>query len=416
MRPLWTPALSIALAAGFSHEAGAKVWYVTPDGAGDAPTIQAAITAAIPGDEVLVAAGTYGWSTQGGDSMALNGPTMLTMRSGVAVRSESGPDVTTIDAESKGRVVRFEATNGVLLEGFTIRGGNAAYPGGPPGSYSKGVGGGILCRFSFSVDIVGNVLRENQSWGGGGGIAILDSHLMIRGNVVSQNASVGTTGGISVSGGGANATVERNTIAENVGGGLFCFDSIVAISQNLILSNTRTGVWCVSDSVTLTCNNSWGNPDGDLVCSGGMGNISDNPLVCSGSSDYQLQPNSPCLPENNGCRLVIGARGVGCTATDVGDTRLPRASLWVGASPNPFNPTTRITYALYPNVERVRLTVYDLRGRRVARLVDDLESGTTRSAIWSGEDELGRPAAAGVYIVRLELGSDATSIKLVLAK
>jgi len=421
MGPLWVPAFSIAvLAAGLGAEAGARVWYVTPDGAGDAPTIQAAITAAIPGDEVLVAAGSYGWSAQGGDSLALNGPTMLTMRSGVAVRSESGPDVTTIDAEGKGRVVRFEATTGGLIEGFTIRGGNAAHAG-PPGHYSKGVGGGILCRYSLSVKIVGNVVRENYSATGGGGIGIVDAHLLIRGNVVSKNFSMGTTGGISVSGGGANVTIEGNTIAENVGGGVFCFDSIVAISQNLILNNVPSallpgdGVRCYSDSVTLTCNNSWGNPGGDFMCGSGVGNISDDPLVCSGSKDYKLQPRSPCLPQNNGCGLLIGARGE-CTTTDVYDGRPPRAGLWVAASPNPFHPQTRITYVLRPTVERVCLTVYDLRGRWVVRLVDGQESGTIRSVLWNGKDERGRPAAAGVYIVRLDLGSDTTATKLVLAK
>jgi hypothetical protein len=156
MHPPWARMSSIIiLTVGLSAELSARVWYVTADGSGDAPTIQAAIDGAIAGDEILVAAGVYRWSTQGGDSMALNGPTMLTMRSGIAVRSQSGPYVTIIDAESKGRVVRFEATTGVLLEGFSIRGGNAAYPGGPPGAYSKGAGGAILCRYSSSVGIVG---------------------------------------------------------------------------------------------------------------------------------------------------------------------------------------------------------------------------------------------------------------------
>jgi hypothetical protein len=90
--------------------------------------------------------------------------------------------------------------------------------------------------------------------------------------------------------------------------------------------------------------------------------------------------------------------------------------VWVAASPNPFNPWTRITYVLHPTLERVQLTIHDLRGRRVIRLVDAQEGGTTRSVIWKGQDERGRPVATGMYIVRLDLGSDATTAKLVLAK
>jgi hypothetical protein len=410
----------VVLATCLSAESSARVWYVTPDGTGDAPTIQAAIDAASAGDDVLVTPGYYAWSTQGGDSAAPNGPTMLTMRSGVAVRSQGGPYVTTIDAESKGRVVRFELTTDVLLEGFTILGGNAAHTG-PPGPHSKGAGGAILCRYSSSVEIVDNIVRENDSRFGGGGIAILDSQVLMHSNVVALNGSAGGTGGVSVSGGGAAATLERNTIAENSGGGVFCFGSTATISQNLILNNLSTpqllgyGVQCVNANVTLSCNNAWGNPDGDFACEGGTGNISTDPLACLGSDDYQLQSSSPCLPENNSCGVQIGARGE-CTTTSVGNGGGLGTGPSVWASPNPFKEQTRITYLLRSTVEPVRIAVYDARGRRVARLVDGRGSRTTDSVSWSGMDERGTPVATGVYIVRLDMGSHATSVKLILAK
>jgi hypothetical protein len=37
----------------------ARIWYITPDGTGDAPTIQAAIDSAAAGDEVFLASGTF---------------------------------------------------------------------------------------------------------------------------------------------------------------------------------------------------------------------------------------------------------------------------------------------------------------------------------------------------------------------
>ena len=52
-------ALLFTLLALAAAPAGSATWYIKSDGTGDAPTIQAGITASTNGDTVLVAAGTY---------------------------------------------------------------------------------------------------------------------------------------------------------------------------------------------------------------------------------------------------------------------------------------------------------------------------------------------------------------------
>lgn len=72
-----------------------------------------------------------------------------------------------------------------------------------------------------------------------------------------------------------------------------------------------------------------------------------------------------------------------------------------GATPNPMVGSGRIQFTL---AERgvVRLSVFDLRGRRVARLVDEaLESGP-HSVIWNGSADAGGRLGPGIYWLRLE--------------
>jgi hypothetical protein len=73
-------------------------------------------------------------------------------------------------------------------------------------------------------------------------------------------------------------------------------------------------------------------------------------------------------------------------------------------NPNPFGAATAISYAV-ATPARVRLAVYDVRGRRVRALVDAAASPGLYTAAWSGLDDAGRPVASGVYFCRLDIGS-----------
>ncbi len=86
-----------------------------------------------------------------------------------------------------------------------------------------------------------------------------------------------------------------------------------------------------------------------------------------------------------------------------------------GAAPNPFNPRTEIALSV-TRPGPVELAVYDARGRRVATVHDGhLASGEHRLA-WDGRTGSGRPAPAGVYLVRLRAGTTADTLRLTLVK
>jgi hypothetical protein len=79
-------------------------------------------------------------------------------------------------------------------------------------------------------------------------------------------------------------------------------------------------------------------------------------------------------------------------------------------TPNPFNPTTRISYVLHKNAF-VELAVYDANGGLVERLVAKNQSAGEHVFNWSA-----RGLPSGVYFCRLVVGDDALTRKLILIK
>jgi len=92
---------------------------------------------------------------------------------------------------------------------------------------------------------------------------------------------------------------------------------------------------------------------------------------------------------------------------------LPRNGLRLSNSPNPFAVTTRLAFSL-PAPGETRLTLVDVRGRRVRRLVDAWLPAGDHQAPWDGRDEYGRPVAAGLYFSVLEHGGDRRVRKILL--
>jgi len=97
------------------------------------------------------------------------------------------------------------------------------------------------------------------------------------------------------------------------------------------------------------------------------------------------------------------------------DSPPPGLTGWLAAFPNPFNPQTTLRFAT-GQVGAVRVAVYDVRGRLVRDLVDEVLGAGEHVVRWDGRTDGGIAVPSGVYFCRLVAGDVRQSIKLMLLK
>ncbi len=98
------------------------------------------------------------------------------------------------------------------------------------------------------------------------------------------------------------------------------------------------------------------------------------------------------------------------------DDLTPAAGLTLAQNyPNPFNPTTTIAFNL-PTAGRVKLQVFDVRGRLVRTLLDEQRDAGNHSVMWNGRDDRGAAAASGMYLYRLQAGGQTQQRPMMLVK
>jgi len=121
-------------------------------------------------------------------------------------------------------------------------------------------------------------------------------------------------------------------------------------------------------------------------------------LVAAGSYDYQLQVR------------FAGGDWTMMQNEKVTVTPAAMTSRIIDNVPNPFNPSTDISYSLGASGS-IKIAAYDLQGRRVATLFEGVKEAGKHSITWLAEN-----LSSGIYLVRIVGDGFSDTRKVVLAK
>jgi hypothetical protein len=246
-----------------------------------------------------------------------------------------------------------------------------------PAITSDGAGGAVIAWYDERIDWQGDIYAQrvdgdgNEVWG--------STDLAICTATKTQEA-VGIIG---------------------VGGG-----AIITWSDDRWGSTTNFGDDIYAQKVTADGDSLWG-ADG-LPISIMTGNQMNPALVSDGAGGAIIAWEDSRVETN----LDIYAHRSQLSETEAVEIPALRLALFQN-HPNPFNPSTSITYYL-PSRAQVAVEVFDASGVLVTLLVDKNQEGGTHTVVWNGLDDRGNHAASGVYFCRLRAGKDSISRKMVL--
>jgi predicted outer membrane repeat protein len=297
----------------------------------DYRTIQAGIDAASSGDTVLVADGLYVENI------------IFPLGTDIIVKSENGPEVTTINGNHAGSVVTFN--NGEwadwVLDGFTLKDGYAAEGGGihsidssptiinctiSDNTAYEGSGGGIYvgttsdqkllapppggCGGLPTTTIKDSDISNNSAAANGGGISSNGSSLIVAGSTLSSNSALAFGGGIYYEGSDSDTLVlwapnhsyiDLNSASD--GGGLAIFNDFGSVGSVISGDDRDMNPQIIQDSGG-TLHVVWESEEGlngarVVVYASNDGTIWSPPYQLNGTSDTHNDRNPQIIADSN---------------------------------------------------------------------------------------------------------------------
>ncbi|MCK5051259.1 MAG: T9SS type A sorting domain-containing protein [Candidatus Cloacimonetes bacterium] len=322
------------------------------------------------------------------------------------------------------------------------------------GLYVSSAGGDVIienCKF------FGNSATSNLYEGYASALLITDNNdeignVMINNCLFYDNVNVGGTSTIyAKSLNNSMVYFTNNTVVENQCSYGIEFKGNIDFKNNILRNDTYYEILLniIDPGVYSTINVSYSNIDGGINAihnTYGLntinwleGNIDEDPLFFPFSIDdpYQLTELSPCIdtgtPDTTGLFLppwdllhnhrIWDGDGDGLAIIDMGcyeyaaepfvdvtQNQIPNTKYLLTNYPNPFNPTTTISFSIHEESE-VELSIYNIKGQKIKSLLNDQLTAGEHSIVWNGEDFTGKKASSGIYFYKLNVNGKTEAVK-----
>lgn len=197
---------------------------------------------------------------------------------------------------------------------------------------------------------------------------------------------------------------------------IFDFDIATCITHPFdILTGCYDGPFEINLSTVTSHAQGIGGGNGSAFCA---------PDICPDKAVFRISPfktmicsfEIACLTDDGEndrrdfAHLIMGWLTSPVAIGDIDEAPISEYYMILQNYPNPFNSYTTITYAL-PVESHVHIEVYDLTGRRIEILVDEIRRAGYHRTIWNATDK-----ASGIYFARAKTSHKSDTIKLLYLK
>ena len=273
---------------------------------------------------------------------------------------------------------------------------------------SGGYLGGGICLSNWNGELTNNEIHHNETNAGygmdkGSGICILNSTGLIEVNLIYENQSNYQAAAVGCD--SSEVNIFWNKITNNQNDGIKISGNIgPVINNNDIYDNEDYDlrIKLYNSEITIDAQyNYWGETTTEEMATLPFPSnitaiydfLDDDELAFV---DYNNWLNSPVVVENESIQSSI-------------------SNLQLSNFPNPFNPTTTISFSI-PEESHAELSIFNIKGQRVKQLINDQLSTGEHSVVWDGRDENNKPVGSGVYFYKLKAGGFREVRKMILLK
>ncbi|MDA3814597.1 MAG: T9SS type A sorting domain-containing protein [Candidatus Cloacimonetes bacterium] len=136
-------------------------------------------------------------------------------------------------------------------------------------------------------------------------------------------------------------------------------------------------------------------------------------LGIDGAYCFELAPiNTPNFMVGTDVGVFLGTN-----LTSIDDQQLETDSfIDLNNYPNPFNPTTTISFSVTQTSSFVTLSVYNIKGQKIKTLISDQLSAGQHSVVWDGRDSNNKQVSSGIYFYKFSNEKKSLHKKMLLMK